>query len=167
MNQTLLCCTLTALLLSSNSFAKKTKQNQGINNIVALSERLERENDPNYGDMYIQHKPKFQIIVLFADNKDRSAWLKSLNPNIRRYVQIRQAKKSRQQFLHEQDNFSQYIQKAGIKNYMLGYDIEQQRFNVSVNSTTEKAKVIEIAKKLNLDKDLTINVGGVAVREMR
>lgn len=156
------------MLATQPSFAKnkKFKQNNGIDNIVALSERLERENDPNYGDMYIQRKPKFQIVVLFADNQNRQAWLKSLSPKMRRHVVIRQAKKSRQQFLREQDELSETLRQAGVKEFVLRYDIELQKFLLDVGNHADRDTARQIADKLN-HRDLAIKVGNLPVPERR
>ena len=62
------------------------------NDVIALSEKLNQANDSDYADMYIQHQPVYKIIVLFADNSDRKDFLKSLDPKMQRWVQIKQAK---------------------------------------------------------------------------
>ncbi|HEU0133527.1 MAG TPA: hypothetical protein VFR28_01785, partial [Allosphingosinicella sp.] len=51
--------------------------------IMALSEKLNASGDEAYGDMYIQHEPVFKIVILFADNADRKAFLDSLDPKLR------------------------------------------------------------------------------------
>lgn len=157
---------LITLLLTPQAHAKNAKKLGNINSIIALSERLERENDPNYGDMYIQRKPKFQIIVLFADNQNRQAWLKSLSPKMRRHVVIRQAKKSRQQFLREQDELSETLRQAGVKEFVLRYDIELQKFLLDVGNHADRDTARQIADKLN-HRDLAIKVGNLPVPERR
>lgn len=157
---------LMTLLLIPQAHAQNAKKSGNINSIIALSERLERENDPNYGDMYIQHKPKFQIIVLFADNKNRQAWLKSLSPKMRRHVVIRQAKKSRQQFLREQDELSETLRQAGVNQFVLRYDIELQKFLLDVGTNADRDTARQIADKLN-HRDLAIKVGNLPVPERR
>lgn len=157
---------LITLLLTPQAHAQKAKKSGNINNVIALSERLERENDPNYGDMYIQHKPKFKIVVLFADNKNRQAWLKSLSPKMRRHVVIRQAKKSRQQFLREQDELSENLRQAGVNQFVLRYDIELQKFLLDVGTNTDRETARQIANKLN-HHDLAIKVGNLPVPERR
>lgn len=52
--------------------------------ILALSEKLNTENDPAYADMFIQHEPVFKIVVMFADKRDRKPFLVSLDPKLRR-----------------------------------------------------------------------------------
>lgn len=32
--------------------------------VIEISERLNAENDPNYGDIYIQHESAYKIVVL-------------------------------------------------------------------------------------------------------
>lgn len=61
--------------------------------VIELSEQLNAENDPNYADMYIQHTPVYKIVVLFADNKDRHQFLKSLDPKMQKYVQLKKCQK--------------------------------------------------------------------------
>lgn len=156
-------CVLLALGLP-NAEAKAARSD-GIGSVVALSERLECENDPNYGDMYIQRKPKFRIVVLFADNKNRRAWLSSLSPKLRRHVVIKQAKRSRQQFLREQDALSQALKQAGVGNYVLRYDLEAQQFWLDVNKAADREVAWQVARQLHLERDVRIQVGNLPVPE--
>lgn len=50
--------------------------------IIAMSEKLNTQNDPAYADIYIQHEPVYKIIVSFSDKKDRKAFLDQLDPKI-------------------------------------------------------------------------------------
>lgn len=166
MKNKFLCLIVLMGLCLPQAHAKSVKKAQtgDINSVVALSERLEKENDPNYGDMYIQHKPKFKIIVLFADNRDRSAWLKSLSPKLRRHVQIKQAKKSRSQFLREQDELAQALQQAGIQKYVLRYDLEEQQFLLDVGNQTDRETAEGVSRELRYD-DVLVRVGNLPVPE--
>lgn len=38
------------------------------NEVLALSERLNVENDPAFTDVWIEHVPAFKVVVGFADN---------------------------------------------------------------------------------------------------
>ena len=153
------------LVLGLPNVAAKTVYSDGIDSVVALSERLERENDPNYGDMYIQRKPKFRIVVLFADNQNRRAWLASLSPKLRRHVVIKEAKRSRQQFLREQDALSQALKLAGVDNYVLRYDLEAQQFWLDVDKAADREVALRAARQMHLDRDMWIRVGNLPVPE--
>ncbi len=129
------------------------------NEVIKLSEKLNQENDPDYADMYIQHQPVYKIIVLFADKDDRHAFLKSLDPKMQRWVQIKQAKKSRSVYSQELDDINNALNRLNLV-YSSVYDLESQKFLITV----EKASEINLVKQ-NLPKarqgEVTIKVGNV------
>lgn len=106
------------------------------NEIVALSEKLNASGDPDFGDMYIKQEPQFKIVVMFASNSERKAFLDSLDPKLRRYVQLKTAKKSRGQFNRELNELSAVLTALKIP-YTAKYDLETEKYVVSVE--TEQA----------------------------
>lgn len=108
--------------------------------IVALSERLNTSGDVNYADMYIQHDPVFKIVVMFADRSDRKAFLDTLDPGLRRYVQLKQAKRSRALSDAELDTLNAAVVAVGVP-FTSEYDLETERFVVTVADQAALAKV--------------------------
>lgn len=117
--------------------------------VIALSERLNAENDPNYADMYIQHTPVYKIVILFADNKNRHEFLKSLDPKLQRYVQLKNVKKSRSQYEKELDELGGLIQTLSIP-YTAKFDLEKQRYEVVVENRDNLNTVRQAVKRLPL-----------------
>ncbi len=103
------------------------------NEIVALSEKLNASGDPDFGDMYIKHEPQFKIVVMFAGNSDRKAFMDSLDPKLRRHVQLRTAKKSRGMFTRELNELSVALNALKIP-YTAKYELETERYVVSLET---------------------------------
>jgi hypothetical protein len=82
--------------------------------IIAMSEKLNTESDPAYADIYIQHEPVYKIIFSFADKKDRKAFLDQIDPKIRRYVQLKNATKSRADVGRDLDAIAASLRNSGI-----------------------------------------------------
>jgi hypothetical protein len=82
-----------SLLMSENGLSQQEAQIRIDlqDQIIAMSDKLNTQNDPAYADIYIQHEPVYKIIVSFSDKKDRKAFLDQLDPKIRRYVQLKDA----------------------------------------------------------------------------
>lgn len=129
------------------------------NNVIALSEKLNQANDPNYADMYIQHQPVYKIIVLFTDNSDRKDFLKSLDPKMQRWVQIKQAKKSRSVYSKELDDINISLNRLNII-YTSVYDLESQKFLITVEKKSDVNLVKQILPKAR-NGEVTIKVGNV------
>jgi hypothetical protein len=108
--------------------------------VMALSERLNAEGDPSYADMYIQHEPVFKIVVMFADAKDRKPFLESLDPKIRRYVQLQQAKKSRGAVARELEEINAALRRLEIP-FTSEYDLQAERFVVTVETAAAAQQV--------------------------
>ena len=96
----------------SQSDAEKRIDLQG--EIIELSEKLNQSNDPNYADMYIQHEPVYKIVLLFADNKERLEFIRSLDPKLQRWVQVKQAKRSRDTYNEELEKIISFYKKIWV-----------------------------------------------------
>lgn len=108
--------------------------------IMTLSDRMNAAGDETYGDIYIQHEPVFKIMILFADKADRKAFLENLDPKIRRYVQLKQAKKSRGQAARELDELSNSLNARSIA-YSSKYDLAEEAFVITVENESDAAQV--------------------------
>lgn len=108
--------------------------------IMALSDRLNATGDETYGDMYVQHEPVFKIMILFADKSDRKAFLENLDPKIRRYVQLKQAKKSRGQATRELEELSTILSARTIA-HSSKYDLAEETFDITVENERDAGLV--------------------------
>lgn len=128
--------------------------------VIALSEKLNAENDPNYADMYIQHTPVYKIVILFSDNKNRHQFLKSLDPKLQRYVQLKNVKKSRSQYEQELETLGKLISSLNIK-YNAKFDLEKQRYEVVIESKDSLNIIKQATKKLSFKNDVHLEVGSL------
>lgn len=110
------------------------------NDILALSEKLNTENDTAYGDMYIQQEPTYKIVILFADKNDRKAFQDALDPKVRRYVQFKVAKKSRGIFTRELETLNTALAAISVP-FTSKYDLASEQFVVTVQDDTAATKV--------------------------
>lgn len=129
------------------------------NDVIALSEKLNQANDSDYADMYIQHQPVYKIIVLFADNSDRKDFLKSLDPKMQRWVQIKQAKKSRSIYSQELDDINMALNRLNLI-YTSVYDLESQNFLITVENKSDINLVKQSLPKAR-NGEVTIKVGNI------
>ncbi|MEA3011159.1 MAG: streptogrisin [Sphingomonadales bacterium] len=110
------------------------------NEIIALSERLNSGSEPDFGDMYIKQEPQFRIVVLFANSSDRKDFLDSLDPKLRRYVQLKTAKKSRGVFTRELTELSAALNALKLP-FTAKYDLETEKYVVNVETEEAAARV--------------------------
>lgn len=106
--------------------------------IIALSERLNTGGDANYADMYIQHDPVYKIVVVCADRSDRKEFLVSLEPGLRRYVQLKQAKRSRAMSDAELDQLNAALIGTNVP-FTSEYDLRSERFVVTIGEQSALA----------------------------
>lgn len=132
--------------------------------VIALSEKLNAENDPNYADMYIQHTPVYKIVILFSDNKNRHQFLKSLDPKLQRYVQLKNVKKSRSQYEQELDELGKLIQTLNIP-YTAKFDLEKQRYEVVVENKDNLNTIKQATKKLPFKNEIHLEIGSLPVSQ--
>jgi hypothetical protein len=99
--------------------------------VIAMSERLNTDNDPNYAGIQIQHEPVFKIIVRFADKSDRKDFLSQLDPKIRRFVQLKNVGKSKKSSDSELNEIAAAVASANIP-FIGGLDLETDRYAFTV-----------------------------------
>lgn len=124
--------------------------------VVALSERLNAENDPAYADMWIEHEPVFRVVLAFADNKDRKAFLDGLSPRLRRHVHLVNVPKSKRQVDSDLEAITAAIRASGIP-FSGGFDIRGRRYIVEVESQSAAQQVRELIPPA-LRGEVAINV---------
>ncbi|OOR91766.1 hypothetical protein B0181_02635 [Moraxella caviae] len=131
---------------------------------ILVSQKLNALNDPHYGDMYIQHKPDYKIVILFSDDKNRDELVRSFDKSIQPYIVIKHHQKSLIDQNTQSDEISRKIKQLNIK-YSMGFDLETQTFNISVGSQQDADKVQAIVNQLGRQHETVINVGGLPVPE--
>lgn len=112
--------------------------------VIALTDRIEREKDGAFSSVVIQHEPVFKVIVSFADNKDRQAWAAQLSPRLRRYVQLRVAKRSREARRSEMGRLNAALRPAGVP-FHLGYDDLADKFIIYVEDAAAANRLKALA----------------------
>jgi V8-like Glu-specific endopeptidase len=138
--------------------AKRRIDLQG--DIIALSDRLNTENDPAYADMYIKHTPKYQVMVMFAGTKsgrDNKAFVDSLDPRIRPFVKVKTVKSPRSVTGKRYEQLNAILSRLEIP-YTAEFDLAKQRFVVKVEDPTDIERV-RAALPRPLRADTVVEVG--------
>jgi hypothetical protein len=126
------------------------------NEVMELAGRLEKENDPAYADIWIEHKPVYKVVIAFTDKADRQAFKEGLSPRLRRYVQIRPVTKSRKQRGRDLEEISAALRSAGVP-FDGFFEGPKQRFNVGVTSSADLSRAQAlIPSNLRADVDLVV-----------
>lgn len=142
----------------SQSDAEKRIDLQG--EIIELSEKLNQSNDPNYADMYIQHEPVYKIVLLFADNKERLEFIRSLDPKLQRWVQVKQAKRSRDTYNEELEKINNNLRKTDIL-YTVEYDLPSQKYIVTIEDKGQTQFIRKAMSNMGFQGDFSIVVGSI------
>jgi hypothetical protein len=148
-----------SLLMSENGLSQQEAQIRIDlqDQIIAMSDKLNTQNDPAYADIYIQHEPVYKIIVSFSDKKDRKAFLDQLDPKIRRYVQLKNVAKSRGDVNRDLESIAAALKDSGI-GYTGGYDLPTSKFEITVESDADRQRVVGLLPA-NLKNDIQISIG--------
>lgn len=125
--------------------------------VMMLSERLNREKDAAYADMYIQHTPSYKIMVLFADKKDRTALWHSLDPKLRPHVKIKTGKRSRAVSTKRLNEINKALRRLDVP-YTAHYDLVDEGFVVTVENSVD-AEQVRAALPKGRKLDTTVEVG--------
>lgn len=128
--------------------------------IIKLSERLNKENDPAYADMYIQHEPNYKIVVMFADKKDRRALWQSLSPKIRPYVKLTSAKRSRSVAGKRYEELNAALRKLPFS-FSSQYELGTGGFSVTVEDPVDVDQVKAVLPAARRS-DTRVEVGAIA-----
>jgi hypothetical protein len=131
--------------------------------VAELSDRLNKENDPAYADMYIKHAPKYNIVVMFTGTKKSQAFLDSVDPKIRRYVKLKNAKRSRGATARRLDELNAVLRQLSIP-FTSEYNLETQRFLVTVEDPSDVEQVKAVLPRARR-RDTTVEVGILPQRE--
>lgn len=109
--------------------------------------------------MYIQHEPTYKIIIMFADKSDRKTFLESIDPKLRRYVQLKNARKSRNLATRELDEINTALKSLAVP-YRALYDLKTERFEVIVENQADVAKVEQLLPATR-KVETTVTIGPV------
>jgi streptogrisin D len=114
--------------------------------ILALSDRLNKEKDSAYVDMYIKHAPNYKVVVMFSDKEDRRPFLESLSPKLRPYVKVKTAKRSRLLATKRYEELNTALRGLPFS-YTSQYDLETEGFSIRVGDPVDVDQVKAVLPK--------------------
>lgn len=131
--------------------------------ILALLQKSSLLQSAGFVDLAVQHKPVYQVWLNFTDNSEKSAILKEIPPNLRRYVKVRQAKHDRAGRAAGFTALSKAVAGTG-QAFPVGYDSVAEQYFIDVPDAATRDKVMAAIPKGLVD-DVRIDVGPVPVPE--
>lgn len=103
------------------------------NEIVDLTNRV--AGDAAFASIVVQHQPAFKVIVSFADKSDRKSLNDQVSPKLRRYLQLRVAKRARSALKPAMATLQSALGAAGGR-FVIGYDARTDTFVIDAESQT-------------------------------
>jgi V8-like Glu-specific endopeptidase len=123
--------------------------------IVQLLQTIHESGDVAFAGVTVQYRPTYRVIVSFADNKDRNALLQSIPPHLRRYVQLRVAKRSKEGTKQGQGRIRQAL--GSQVDYVVGYRNASDKFVIDVASEAD-AERLRSSLPDDLKADVEFNI---------
>lgn len=125
--------------------------------LMSISARVRKENDPAFSEIWIEHAPVFKVVFAFADGRDRKSLLESLPPRLRKYAQLRTVPRSRSQIRAALLEIEKAFKAAGIE-FGGGFDPITGKFDMVVEDT-RAIRTVRDALPPTLRDDVSIRVG--------
>lgn len=133
------------------SESEATEKNNLQTDIVQLLQTIHESGDAAFAGVTVQYRPVYRVIVSFADNKDRNAVLQSVPPRLRRYIQLRVAKRSKVGTREAQGRIRQAL--GSQTEYVVGYRNASDKFVIDVGSQPEAERL-----RASLPEDIRADV---------
>ena len=127
--------------------------------ISKLAARLSEDDPQNFGGVFIEHEPVYRVIVKFRDPASRAEVRESLSPQLRRYVQVVNSRRSIAEREESIDRIISVIGPLGIQ-YASFYDHRTDKLVVEVAQPGEVAPVRQALATTD-QNDVIVRVGSL------
>lgn len=118
---------------------------------------------PGFSDLYIEHQPRWHVVVNFTHPPRRERVLALAPPVLRDRIVIRAAKRTQAQIEAELEAITVAVNRLGI-DYTGGYDPKTQRFYLTVASR-QQVEPVRSVLPASVRDDTEITVGALPVPE--
>lgn len=135
------------------------RRNENEEHVSSLARSLRLDPVSGFSDLWIEHEPRYAIVLAFKHPPDRDAILKRAHPSIHRDIDFRSAKRSRAEIARDQDRLIAILRKSPGQ-WAGGYDVKTGKF---VFDFTSAAGVAYGERNLpdDLREDVVLRVGSV------
>ena len=128
--------------------------------IGALVQRAQAEDD-SFAGVWVEQQPAFRIIVAFADQEDRQQFLQSLDPALRRYVQLRHVRAKAETERAELEEIFGALRGKG-EDFTVSFNPKNQKYEVLVGEQANSQSVLSMVPP-RLRSLVVVNRGPVPV----
>ncbi len=112
---------------------------------------------PGYTALWIQHQPRYHVVATFTRPPPLSEVQRLAPPEIRDRIEVRTAKRSRDEIAILRDAIARRLQSGGLTGWSSGYNPKTQCFEISVASDAAIAQVRSLlTPEQLLDADLRV-----------
>jgi hypothetical protein len=123
--------------------------------VYPFIEKVNRE--PGFSDLWIQHQPRYHVVVAFTRRPPLSEVQRLAPPDLRDRIEVRTAKRSRDEIAILRDAIASRLQTGGLAGWSSGYNPKTQCFEITVASNAAIARVRSLlTPEQLLDADLRI-----------
>jgi hypothetical protein len=119
---------------------------------------------PGFSDLYIEHDPRWHVVVAFTSPPDRDKVLALAPHTIRDRIVIRTATRTASQISGDLDAITAAVNKLKV-DYTGGYDPKTQRFHIMVGAPAMIERVTAVLPD-SVRADTDVMVGALPVPEM-
>lgn len=125
--------------------------------IVGIAEEIGAASDSNFAFILVQHEPVYKIVIAYDDVSDKNAVLQAVDPQLRRFVQLRTVPKSRSGIQADLEALARAFEATGAA-FGGGYNVHNGKYVFTVE-TNEAARELREAVPPALRGDVEIVVG--------
>ena len=129
--------------------------------ISALSSSLRLKPSKGFSSIWIEHEPRYEVVLAFKGEPDREAVFARAHPSLRPHIRFRSAKRDQAEIERDGDRIIAAFRKLPVA-WAGGYDVRTEKFDFRV-ATPEGRAVAERNLPDDLKNDVTLQVGGVPV----
>ena len=99
--------------------------------VAELSVQMRQSHDSSYSGITIDHEPVYRITVSFTEPKDLNEFRSSIHPKLRRYVRLRQVKRSAAEIETGLDDLLEALSGISSQSYTIAYDERNSKYIIS------------------------------------
>ena len=109
--------------------------------VAALSAKMRQAADSTYSGITIDHEPVYRITVSFTEQKDANTFRESIDPTLRRYINIRFVKLNRDQISAGMDELLTALASADPTRFVIAFDERNSKFLVKFDDDAIGSKI--------------------------
>lgn len=95
--------------------------------VSALAEALRRDPLPGFSDLWIEHEPRYAVVVAFKGAAPKAEVLRRADPKLRPFLEFREAKRDKAAIDRDLDRLIAAFRDAPVQ-WAGGYDVKTGRF---------------------------------------